>query len=136
MAKTNEFLGYRVTNEEEEYYVDTRPDGTNFTVPIDPTPTASGPAPISAPDAYRRMAAFIEANPSVHVGYLYLEPVYRETTPVEDCAHELGGLLEGLLARHNCDLGLSRSQIDAILAKDLTELKNLGFIAGIPGRKA
>ena len=124
--RTNEVIGFRVVNVEHEFFVDTDANGSNFTTDEEPKPIARG-------DAFRRLAAFLDANPGESHEDYSVEAVYRETTPIENAANELGGLFEQLCQRHGLDLGLDRSQINALLAKDLEAVKNLGFISGIPG---
>ncbi|MGH8338017.1 MAG: hypothetical protein ACRETL_14615 [Gammaproteobacteria bacterium] len=95
------------------------------------------PAPISHADAYRRLAAFIESNPQdvAEWGVPRVIPVYYKPTPVECASAELGGLLQNLCARHGLELGLSRDQINAQIAKELQALQagespSIAFIAG------
>lgn len=129
MRRTNEVIGFRVVNITSGEFIHTSDGGAyNY-------PSTGEPTPVSRGDAFRRLAAFLDDNPAQEHSNFRVEPVYRVTTPIEDAAHELGGLFESLCQRHGLDLGLNRQQIDAILAKDLEQVKNLGFITGIPGRK-
>ena len=127
--RTNEIIGYRVANF-GGFFVDTTPQGVNFTTDEEPTPIPRG-------DALRRMAAFLDANPDLDMEDFEVQPVYRETTPIEDTADELGGLFETLCRRHGLDLGLTRDQINAQLVKDLEAVRDgRGFgpaAFGIPG---
>lgn len=128
--RTNDVIGFYVQNHEQGFFVDTDANGSNFT-------TDEQPRPIPRGDAYRRLAAFLDANPGEdHQDYCVL-PAYRETTPIEDAANELGGLFESLCRRHGLDLGLTRDQINAQLVKDLEAVKEgrgFGSAAfGIPG---
>jgi hypothetical protein len=125
--RTNDVIGFRV-RKFDDFFVDTDANGCNFS-------TDEEPAPVSRGDAYRRLAAWLDQNPQEDDGEYGVEAIFRETTPIEDTADELGGLFEQLCRRHGLDLGLSRAQINAILKKDLEQVKNLGFIAGIPGRR-
>ena len=121
---TNTIIGYRV-QDHNGMFVDF--DGVqNFR-------TYSKPEPISQANAYRRLAAFLDANPGVQVPRVV--PVYYEPTPVEKASKELGGLLESLCSRHGLDLGLTSEQIQKQIAKELEALKAGGssFVAtGIP----
>ena len=128
MARTNEVIGYRVCNHNVGFYVATMPHGANYTTDV-------APAPIPRGDAYRRLAAWLDANPDAQDDDYTVDPVYRETTPIEDASNELGGLLEGLCARHGLQLGLTRQQINAQIALELQALQagsvpSVGFIAG------
>jgi len=128
--RTSEIIGYRVVNTNAGFYVATNPHGVNFTTDEEPTPIPRG-------DALRRMAAFLDANPGEDLGDYEVEPVYRETTPIEDAADELGGLFESLCRRHGLDFGLTRDQINQQLVKDLEAVRDgRGFgpaAFGIPG---
>ncbi len=129
MRRTNEVIGFRVVNiTSGEFIHNDGEHAYNY-------PSTKEPEPISRGDAFRRLGAYLDENPAQEHSNFRVEPVYRMTTPIEDAAHELGGLFESLCQRHGLDLGLSRQQIDAILAKDLEQVKNLGFTVGIPGRK-
>jgi len=123
--RTQDIIGFRVVNVDAGFFIASN-GHQNFTTDEEPTPVPRG-------DAFRRLAAFLDDNPGEDHQDYAVEPIYRETTPVEDAAHELGGLFESLCSRHGLDLGLSRAQIDGLLAKDLEAVKNLGFISGIPG---
>jgi|SRR5579863_1959004 len=124
MAHTNEVIGYVVQSNETAEFVHRDGEG-NFL-------SESEPAPIARGDAYRRLAAFLDENPDCDENFTVVA-IYRQTTPIEDAASELGGLFESLCARHGLDLGLSRAQVNALLVKDLEQVKNLGFVVGIPG---
>jgi|SRR5581483_5991761 len=123
--KTNEITGYVVINEIGEYFVDTDANGNNFTTSVAPKPVPRG-------DCFRRLAAFLDSNPDVEHGHFIVDPVYREMTPTESTAHELGGLLDSLCKRHGLDLGMDRAKMDTILAKELEALKD-GRIASLLG---
>jgi hypothetical protein len=127
MAQTNEIIGYRVLHPDTEEFIGADPTTCR------PFMTCDETDPIPRGDAFRRLAAYLDVHPEVDADEFSIEPVYRRTTPIEDAAHELGGLFESLCARHGLDLGLSRAQVDALLVKDLESIKNIGFITGIPG---
>lgn len=127
--QTNEIIGFHIRNNESGECIATDPaTGRNFCTFDEVTPIARG-------DAFRRLAGFLDQNPDADPYDFGIETVYRQTTPIENAASELGGLFEQLCKRHGLDLGLDRTQINALLAKDLEQVKNLGFITGIPGRK-
>jgi len=128
--KTTEVIGYRVINFVTRRFVNF--DGSYHWLSGE---CAVPPAPIpKITDAYRRMAAFLDAYPEESFQNYRLDTVYRETTPIEDTANELGGLFEDLCKRHGLDLGVDRKQINAILQKDLEQVKNLAAFC-IPGRR-
>lgn len=133
MAQTNEITGFRVFYQPTGQYVHV---GGHF--PRNHYLANEAPNVISRGDAYRRLAAYLDENPGIDHDDVSVEPVYRQTTPIEDAAHELGGLFEQLCNRHNLNLGLNRAQIDAILVKDLEDVAQKGFgplLAGVPVRR-
>jgi hypothetical protein len=110
--QTNTIIGYHVQDHNGMYVSF---DGTqNFR-------SYDAPAPVSQPDAYRRLAAFIEENPA-GTPIPRVVPVYRELSPLETASQELGGMLESLCKRHGLDLGLSREQMETQIAKELADL--------------
>lgn len=123
--RTNEIIGFRVMHPSNEMFL-AADQGGNYLTSNETTPIARG-------DAFRRLAAHLDDHPEVDACEFSVEPVYRETTPIEEAASELGGLFESLCSRHGLNLGLSRDQINALLVKDLETVKNLGFVTGIPG---
>jgi len=128
--QTNEVIGYVVVNHRHGFYVAHNPELGNFT-------SDDQPVPVSRGDAFRRLGAFLDANPGENHNLYEVEPVYREATPVESAADELGGLLEQLCARHGVRIGLSREQINAQLQKELQALEagDVSFLyAGLPRR--
>lgn len=78
---------------------------------------AEEPLPISAPDAYRRAAQYVQEHPEASMPFL--QDVERELTPLEKAASELGSLLTSLCTRHGLDLGMSQDDIDAELGREL-----------------
>src|SRR5262245_33481414 len=79
------------------------------------------PDPISRPDAYRRLAGFLEENPTNTLEYT-VAPVYREYTPLENASKELGNLLMSLCRRHHLELGLTQEQVEAKIGQELVSL--------------
>ncbi len=78
-------------------------------------------APCTLAEAYSRISAYITENPTFPVPSI--EDVTEPTvSPLQGASQELGGLLEGLLARHGLNLGLSRAQINTQIAKELASL--------------
>ena len=110
--RTNEITGYRVERNDGRFIHNF--SGSNFLSSNEPQPIARG-------DAYRRLAAFLDANPTVEDDFTIV-PVYREMTPVESGARELGGLLTSLCQRHGITLGLSQDQVETRIARELQEL--------------
>jgi hypothetical protein len=109
--QTNTVIGYRVQDHNSMFVAH---DGVqNFR-------TYTAPEPISQADAYRRLAAFIEENPGTPIPSVV--PVYRQLTPLETTAKELGSLLTSLTERHGLNLGLSADQIERRIAQELCEL--------------
>lgn len=127
MANTSTIVGYRVKTN-GGYYVH-HEDGRNFT-------SLDKPEPISKPDAYRRLAAYLDENPwASELENLYVAPVFYEPSPLEKASKELGGLLQSLCSRHGLDLGLTQEQIEKQIGKELEELKAGGssfVVTGIP----
>lgn len=118
MANTTNIIGYVVKNS-NGWFVDFDPEtGTNFFV-------EERPKPISKPDAYRRLAAFLDqtADGVLAGGEPYVTPVFRERTPVERASAELAVQLKSLCARHGLDLGLSDEQIEARIGEELQAFK-------------
>jgi hypothetical protein len=78
------------------------------------------PAPVSQPDAYRRVALFLTNCP--HEGVPRIEEVFqtRELTPIECLSRRLGDVAESY--GFTTALGLSRVQIERQLARELVEL--------------
>lgn len=128
MARTNEIIGYRIKAHSDGKFIHRTDHGHFF--------SQQEPEPISRPDAYRRLAGFLEENDGFDdVNDLEVVPVYRETTPVEDASAELGKLLSSLCNRHGLDLGLNQEQINKQIAGELEALKaggtpSLGFLVG------
>jgi hypothetical protein len=110
----NTLIGYRVKNC-NGYFLDTDGDGINYATYKEPTPIARG-------DAYRRLAAYLDAYPHVSDSDMEVVPVHRALTPTESAAQELGSLLSTLTRRHGLQLGLTQDQIEAKIAKELEEL--------------
>lgn len=131
MANTNEIIGYRVQNDETGEFVQLDPVAHKCFLTRDETPI------LTLANAYRLLATYVEQTgekQSVLWSFI-VQPVYRQTTPVENASAELGGLLEGLCKRHGLDLGLSREKLNAQIAKELQALKegegpSVGFLAG------
>jgi hypothetical protein len=80
------------------------------------------PAPVPAPQAYRRVAAYLECARWGDAPIPEVVPISRPLTPMERASRELGTLLSGLCARHGLDLGLSQEQIERKIAQELAEL--------------
>ena len=133
--RTNEIIGFRAFHHDSNGYLHHDPTtGQNFL-------SSSEPAPISRADCHRRIAAYVEQPGHENDDDFSIDPVYRETSPLEDAAAELGGLLVGLCQRHRLDLGLTRDQVNKMIAKELEAIKGgasptLGFLAGgIPSNR-
>jgi hypothetical protein len=112
---TNEIIGYRVVNTRDQVFVDHNPSFSgsgNFQTSREPTPISRG-------DAFRRLAAFLDAFPEEDHQKFAVEPVYRELTPIESSARELGSLLSSLCQRHGINLGMSQAEIEAQLVREL-----------------
>lgn len=107
--RTNEIIGYRVLHLPTE----------GFVHGYDILKTES--APVSRGQAYRRLAGALDENPEMEIAEFSVEPVYRETTPIEDVTNELSTLLTSLCERHGVKLGLSSEQIKAKLAEELKD---------------
>lgn len=120
---SNEVTGYIVKNDAYGFYVDYCPKAGNFTTDKEPTPVPRG-------DAFRRLAAFLDANPRENHEFYVVLPVYRVYTPMERASKELGGLLESLCQRHGLNLGLNSEQIEQRIA---SELASMGASGGIQG---
>ena len=128
MQTTNEIIGYRV-QDHNGMYVDFSPAAGNFRTYTEPTP-------ISRPDAYRRLAAFLETYTNTDEVPEVI-PVYRVLTPLETTAKELGSLLTSLTERHGLSLGLTADQIEHRIAAELVGLGAspiVNKINGILGR--
>ena len=115
MANTNEIIGYRVVNSYHGFFVGHNPEMGNF-------PTDNEPQPIPRGDAFRRLAAYLDANPNEDHATFDVEPVYRETSPMENATAELTDLLVSLADRHGLKLGLDSDQIAQKIAKELSDL--------------
>jgi len=128
MATTNEVIGFRAFHHDSgEYLHFDSSKNENYLSAIEPEP-------ISRSDAHRRIAAWLDQSPN-NFDDFSVDPVYRELTPIETASRELGGLLESLCGRHGLQLGLTRDQINAQIAKELEQLAAGGssFVAtGIP----
>lgn len=126
--QTNEIIGYRVLHPVDGMFIARGVNGRPGIVKDEPSPI-----PVSA--AYHLLAEHLIA-PGADPKDYSIEPVLRETTPIEEVADELGGLFEDLCKRHGLDLGLDRKQINALLVKDLEAIKagtaSFGNVAGIP----
>lgn len=107
--RTNEIIGYRVLHLPTE----------GFVHGYDILKTES--APVSRGQAYRRLAGALDENPGMEIAEFSVEPVYRETTPIEDVTNELSTLLTSLCERHGVKLGLTSEQIKAKLAEELKD---------------
>jgi uncharacterized protein YjiS (DUF1127 family) len=114
--ETNTIIGYRVQDVVTGRFINHDGNGYHWVSTLG----AVEPEPISQPDAYRRLAAYITAYPDAPVPTVV--PVYRELTPMERTSRELGNMLTSLCNRHGLDLGLSREQIERQIAKELAEL--------------
>lgn len=107
--RTNEIIGYRVLHLPTE----------GFVHGYDILKTES--APVARGQAYRRLAGALDENPGMEIAEFSVEPVYRETTPIEDVTNELSTLLTSLCERHGVKLGLTSEQIKAKLAEELKD---------------
>lgn len=124
MPHTNEIIGYQVKCINGGEFVHTDTAGHNFLSYREPLPIARG-------DAYRRLAAFFDQNDGNTEDLFEVVPVYRQLTPTETVAQELGSLLSSLCGRHGLQLGLSQAQIEAKIAQELGELGASPVVAQI-----
>ena len=106
-------IGHRVTTSSGEFVYITA-NGEMVVTPNDPPPC-------TRPQAYQRIAAFLTEFPNAEVPTI-VDVTTPVVQPLESASDELGGLLEGLLARHGLNLGLSRAQINTQIAKELASL--------------
>lgn len=112
MEHSNEIIGYRILHGYGEVFLCHSDTVGNHL-------SSEAPAPIARGDAFRRLADFLDDFPDLDHEDFTIEPVYRELTPMEQTARELGGQLESLCARHGLDLGLTREQMEAALTQEL-----------------
>lgn len=118
MENTSRIIGYVVKHRNTRQFVH-EPDGRGFNFLSDVRP-----APISKPDAYRRLAAYLDENPDVvDDNTFYVTAVFYEPTPIERAASELGNTLRALCSRHGLDLGMTAEQIDKQLVGELEAFK-------------
>lgn len=111
---SNEIIGYRVQCEDGLFVCVHAPMEHHFLSSVPPTP-------ISRPDAYRRLAGFLDENPKNNMTYEVV-PVYREYTPIEKASKDLSARLKSLCTVHGLRLGMTDAQIEAKIAKELEEL--------------
>ena len=132
-TSTKKIVGYhvRVVWMTNDYYVAANNAGVWRTI--------QPQEPITHAAAYKRAASYLELYGDHTEGSPEIVPVYHTPTPIENAAHELGGLFESLCQRHNLNLGLTREQVDAMLVKDLEAIKDLksfgAVMAGIPNKR-
>ena len=110
-TNTNDILGYRVLYPCDELFVDYI-DGRNVF-------TEEPPVPVSRGDAFRRLAAFLDAKPGYDHNDFTVVPVEREATPLEKASGELADLLQSLCSRNGLDLKMTPAQVREQLAKEL-----------------
>lgn len=108
--RTNEIIGYRVLHLPTEGFVHVAYEIAR----IESLPVTRG-------QAFRRLAGALETHPEMAIAEFSVEPVYRETTPIEDVTNELSTLLTSLCERHGVKLGLTSEQIKAKLAEELKD---------------
>lgn len=118
MEHTNNIIGYRVLHPSNETFVHEDVNGC-YLDSVEPEPLKSHAAAI-------HLMADAMDDLDIPANMFSVEPVYRELTPVESTARELGDLLVNLCNRHGLELGLNREQIDATLARELEEFRAVG----------
>lgn len=125
MKTTNEIIGYRIVCERNESALN--PSGRPafiWNVPEDDGPNinilrSEEPKPISRGDAFRRLAAFLDANPLSDENDFTVEAVHRTLTAKEELAENLADQLQSLCTARGLDLGLTRHQMACQLHNEL-----------------
>jgi hypothetical protein len=108
----NTLLGYRIRTS-DGMYVHRDADGHHYLSDLESEP-------LPRADAYRRLAGFFEQD-DCDLDDFEVIPVHRELTPLEKTSSSLACQLQGLCSAHGLDLGITREQMEAKLAQELTD---------------